>query len=48
METSASEAMVEAVALVIARVFWPRPRASRRAASVSEVSPDWESTSTLG
>ena len=34
--------------LVMARVFWPRSRASRRAASVSEVSPDCEITSTLG
>ena len=42
----ASRAMVESSTLVIAKVAWPARLALRRAASVSAVSPDWDTTIT--
>jgi len=47
METLASRSMEEPAALVMASVFWPRRLASCKAASVSEVSPDWRARERL-
>ncbi len=45
-EAVASRAMVESSTLVIAKVAWPARLALRRGASVSAVSPDWDTTIT--